>query len=140
MSPRRCSVGAGSGPAIIGLILIPLARHVSDGRAIGVEPVPVKVARLRDAVSLNTALGVTDIHASSSGNAIPTNASDPHATVVELTTVDDLSTTLSFDRLDTIKMMSKSLRWTCLLNSTNHGRRRRLGTWCWYRRNTSPRS
>ena len=108
--------------ANVGLILIPLAHHLTEGRIIGVEPVPVNVARLREAVSLNTAIGVTEIHgvalgrergslflakeghASSSGNAIPTDATDPHATVVELTTLDDLAATLSLDRIDTIKI------------------------------------
>jgi FkbM family methyltransferase len=108
--------------ANIGLILIPLAHHLTDGRIIGVEPVPVNVARLRDAVSLNTAIGATEIHAvalgrqrgslslakeghaSSSGNAVPTHAADPHATVVELTTLDDLAATLALHRLDTIKI------------------------------------
>jgi FkbM family methyltransferase len=108
--------------ANVGLILIPLAHHLTGGRIIGVEPVPVNLARLRDAISLNTGIGVTEVHGvalgrqrgslalakeghvSSSGNAIPTHASDPHATIVELTTLDDLVATLSLDRLDTIKI------------------------------------
>jgi FkbM family methyltransferase len=108
--------------ANVGLILIPVAHHVTDGRIVGVEPVPVNVARLRDAVSMNIAIGDTEIHgvalgrergslalakeghASSSGNAIPTDVTDPHATVVEMVTLDDLVATLSLDRLDTIKI------------------------------------
>jgi FkbM family methyltransferase len=108
--------------ANVGLILIPLAHHLTGGRIIGVEPVPVNLERLRSAISLNPGIGHTEVHgialgrqrgslvlakegsASSSGNAIPTHDTDPHGTVVELTTLDDLAAAISLDRLDTIKI------------------------------------
>lgn len=108
--------------ANVGLILIPLAHHLSRGRVIGIEPVPVNADRLEQALASNhltasvevvrSALGrhvgelllAKEGPAGSSGNAVPTAASTANATTVAVTTLDELCTRLSVEQLDTIKI------------------------------------
>jgi FkbM family methyltransferase len=108
--------------ANVGLILIPLAHHLSRGRVIGIEPVPVNADRLVRALAVNrltasaevvrSALGrhvgelllAKEGPAGSSGNAVPTTASTANATTVAVTTLDELCARLAVDQLDTIKI------------------------------------